>query len=624
MGDDARSMTRGWPAAAVVGLVLFSFSAFAPKTAYSGSIEVVTDEPATDAGGAADSSALPLPQPLSAEDAERYRRIFELQHDGDWQAADAEIAQLQNRLLVGHVLAQRLLHPKQYRASFDELKDWLAEYSDHPEAIQVYALATQRKPKGAEAPERPDGSFLSGLGADIGVLGEEPPRNAPALSDAESAKAQKLKAKVRAHIRSGWPTGAKALIETDDAHRLLGPVEYDELRADIAASYFAYGKDSEALAMAEEAAAHSGGKVPAAHWTAGIAAWRLGDPEGAIRHFEAVAKSPYASKWDVAAAAFWAARANLVTRRPKDVSHWLAVAAEQGRSFYGILARRWLGQPDDLNWQAPVLDEAGLESIAAIPAAQRAFALLQVDQGDRAEDELRKIYATADPDLANTILALSLHGEFPGLAMRIGVQVARETGEVMDAALYPVPSWQPSRGYSVDRSLLFAVIRQESRFDAGAQSHAGARGLMQIMPATARFLAANGDGAADDAEEDGYELFDPVSNISLGQRYLVHLLEDSSVQGNLFMLAAAYNAGPAKVAEWRRKIDDGGDPLLFIESIPSRETRGFVERVIANMWVYQQRLGQPSPSLDAVVAGDWPEYAGQDVRHLNVAGNDGD
>jgi soluble lytic murein transglycosylase-like protein len=144
------------------------------------------------------------------------------------------------------------------------------------------------------------------------------------------------------------------------------------------------------------------------------------------------------------------------------------------------------------------------------------------------------------------------------------------------------------------------------------------------MPATARFLAANGDGAADDAEEDGYELFDPVSNISLGQRYLVHLLEDSSVQGNLFMLAAAYNAGPAKVAEWRRKIGDGGDPLLFIESIPSRETRGFVERVIANMWVYQQRLGQPSPSLDAVVAGDWPEYAGQDVRHLNVAGNDGD
>jgi len=564
------------------------------------------------------STEVALPRPLSATDAERYRRIFALQRDGHWQAADAEIARLHDRLLMGRVLAQRLLHPRLYRARFTELEDWLEHYLDHPEAARIYALAMRRKPKSAGAPPRPDGAYLSGLGADLGLFGKEPPRHPPQLDDAGSRKAQVLKARIRARIRSGWPTGARTLLEADDARGLIGPVETDEIRADIAAAYFAYGKDEEARSLAEEAAAHSSAKVPAADWTAGIAAWRMGDPEAAIKHFEAVAKSPYASKWEVSAAAFWAARANLVTRRPAEFSRWLEIAAKEERTFYGILANRALGTQPALDWDAPELSSADLDRLEAVPGVERALALLQVGEHHRAAQELRKIYASADPDLARAILALSLHGDFPGLAMRIGIQVVRDSGRIMDAAFYPVPSWQPAQGYTIDRALLFAVIRQESRFDADAESHAGARGLMQIMPATAKFIAS------DDPEDDDYELFDPESNIALGQKYLTHLLDDSAVQGNLFMLAAAYNGGPAKLAEWRRKIDDHGDPLLFIESIPSRETRGFVERVIASMWIYQQRLGQPSPSLDAVAAGEWPVYGALDARDLNVAGNDGD
>lgn len=602
---------------AIVSAVFIAARAM-PAMAGDDSIVIAAVEPDASAGAPVASNAIPLPRPLSPTDAERYRHIFALQRDGDWHEADAEIAQLQDRMLMGHVLAQRLLHPRLYRASYAELKDWLDQYLDHPEAMHVYQLAVRRKPRDGHAPPRPDGAYLSGLGADLGLLGEEPPRQPPELNEAEAKKAQALKAKIRAHIRSGWPTGAKALLESDEGQRLIGPVEYDEIRADIAAAYFAYGKDEEALALAEETATHSRSKVPAAHWIAGIAAWRIGDPAAAIRHFEAVAKSPYASGWEISAAAFWAARANLVTRNPTEVSRWLDLAAQQGRTFYGILARRALGMEQDLDWTAPQLDATELDRIGSIPGARRAFALLQVGDTHRSDEELRKIYASADPDLAQSILALALHGDFPGLAMRIGVEVARGTGQVMDSALYPVPSWKPQQGYTIDRALLFAVIRQESRFDAGAESYAGARGLMQIMPQTAKFLASY-----DPDDDSDYELFDPESNIALGQKYLNHLLEDSAVQGNLFMLAAAYNGGPAKLAEWRRKIDDRGDPLLFIESIPSRETRGFVERVIANMWIYQQRLGQPSPSLDAVAAGDWPVYVALDRRDLNVAGNDG-
>ena len=92
------------------------------------------------------------------------------------------------------------------------------------------------------------------------------------------------------------------------------------------------------------------------------------------------------------------------------------------------------------------------------------------------------------------------------------------------------------------------------------------------------------------------------------QRYISHLLDHAYVQGDLFRLAAAYNAGPGNLAKWRRHLGDVEDPLLFIESLPSRETRNFIESVVANLWIYRARLGQPLPSLDAVAAGDWPAY----------------
>lgn len=558
-----------------------------------------------------------LPRPLSETDAERYVRIFALQRDGQWKAADAEIAKLGDPLLLGHVKAQRLLHPTLYRSKFSELRDWLDEYLDHPDAPVIYRLAMSRKPAKAAAPPRPDTAYLSGGGTDFGVFGKRPPREELHLSEAQAAKARKIKAKVRARVRSGWPTGAKEVLESPEARGLIDKVEYDELRALIATGYFAYAKDETALGLAEETARHSRGKVPQAHWIAGIAAWRLGDPKLATRHFEAVAKSEYASRWDVAAAGFWAARANLVTRNPAEVSRWLAIAAGEPRSFYGILARRALGMDLDFDWSAPVLDSHAMERVRTEPAILRALALLQAGEQSRAESELRKLYLRADPELADAIYAIALAGEFPALAMRIGLKIKRETGAMPDAAFYPVPNWTPAAGYQVNRSLLFAVIRQESRFDAQARSGAGARGLMQIMPRTARFLAGGEDAGGDE------NLYDPEANIALGQQYLSHLMYDESVQGNLLMLMAAYNGGPGKLADWRRKIDDNGDPLLFLESIPSPETRNFIERVLANMWIYQQRLGQPSPSMDALVSGDWPAYTALDGSDVEViAGNE--
>jgi hypothetical protein len=108
-------------------------------------------------------TASALPHPLHAADADRYRAIFRLQEGGDWPGADRLIGQLGNRLLLGHVLAQRYLHPTAYRSAYPELREWLERYADLPEAQQIYRLAGVRKQKG-DAPAREPTAVLRRLG----------------------------------------------------------------------------------------------------------------------------------------------------------------------------------------------------------------------------------------------------------------------------------------------------------------------------------------------------------------------------------------------------------------------------------------------------------------------------
>ncbi|MCW5688772.1 MAG: lytic transglycosylase domain-containing protein, partial [Pseudolabrys sp.] len=164
----------------------------------------------------------------------------------------------------------------------------------------------------------------------------------------------------------------------------------------------------------------------------------------------------------------------------------------------------------------------------------------------------------------------------------------------------------------VDSSLVLAFARIESRFQVSATSPVGARGLMQIMPGTAAYISG----------DDGYLgakrnlLNDPRVALSLAQDYIRHLLDTDDIDGNLFFVLAAYNGGPGNLRKW---LDAGvgiDDPLLFIETIPSRETRFFVERVMASYWMYRLRLGDRTPSLDMVASGSWPLYADEETTTL--------
>jgi soluble lytic murein transglycosylase-like protein len=174
------------------------------------------------------------------------------------------------------------------------------------------------------------------------------------------------------------------------------------------------------------------------------------------------------------------------------------------------------------------------------------------------------------------------------------------------AVVIPPMSLFPQHGLHVDPSLLYALVRVESNFDPTAVSAAGARGLLQLMPATAAFM--NKTGSTRITRRAG-GLADPQFNLEMGQRYLNYLAAQSSIDGDLLRILASYNAGPAEAADWNNAQVAEHDPLLYIEMIPNQETRRFVFCVLRYSWAYAAQLDLPVPSLDALAEGRFPRMA---------------
>ena len=564
---------------------------------------------------------------LSAADIERYRNIFALQETGSWRQADHEIAHIANPILMGHVQFQRYMHPTDYRSKFLELSTWMKQYRDHPGAYRIYRLALTRKPANYRNPPPPqtvritideddeEGEIVESAAPARPVY--RSPRQRSRDTRRQIANEQ---AHIRRHIRRGDTAGALKHLPGRVMQDLFDPVEFDQMKSEIAAALFFQNDDEKAFELASAAADRSRTHIEAADWIAGLAAWRLGRLAEAGTYFEALARSPIASDWNAAAGAYWSARTNLVNRRPESVGPWLQIGARYPRTFYGLLSARLLGQDLTFDWDLPELDADRLEALMANPAVRRAVALTEVGQHHLAEQEIRGIETGKMPETVETLMALSARLGLAAAGMQLAGTAPASGATLFDAAAYPVPAWQPTSGFSIDRALVYAFVRQESHFNTRAKSRAGARGLMQLMPSTASYVAR--DRSLRGSKKNA--LYEPDLNLELGQRYLQLLMDGENVRGNLFLVAAAYNGGPGNLSKWLRQMDHGDDPLIFLESIPSRETRLFVERVLTNFWIYRQRLGQDTPSLDAVAAGYWPYYFALDGRAADVAASPAD
>jgi soluble lytic murein transglycosylase-like protein len=542
-----------------------------------------------------------LPRLLSSEDNSLYLRIFAAQNEGRFAEADKLLRSLRDKLLLGHVLAERYLAPG-YHAGYPELAAWLKQYGDLPGAEDIYKQALKRKPRGAHPPRpaaatepAPAGRLDSGDGYDV---------------VARDRRARALQTQMIGAVQGGNPETAERLLERSDTLQYFDQIEYDSTRARVAAGYLYKGNSKKARRLAAAAAARSRDRLSQADWIAGLAAWREDDFAAARASFEALAGSRVASSWMVAAGGYWASRAAIRAGQPELVIGHLEQAARHPRTFYGLLALRELGIEPQLDWELPPLDGAAATRLLAMPATQRAMALAELGRHDLAEREVLLLQRALGPTMAAPVLGLVSRLDMAHLQMRLGTGMRNAAGKRYDATTYPLPAWTPPGGFAIDRALVFALMRQESAFNTRATSRAGARGLMQLMPKTASFVAQDSSLKGSNRSK----LYSPDFNVGLGQQYIVHLLDETPAGDNLFWIAAAYNGGPGNLARWLKTIDHGNDPLLFIESIPNRETRGFIERVLSNYWIYRYRLGQDLDSLDQVASGEWPRYRSEDYR----------
>lgn len=411
---------------------------------------------------------------------------------------------------------------------------------------------------------------------------------------------------VKQDVANGSPSRALKRLSHDKAVPYLDPVEKDQLRTVIARGYLLAGKLEQSYELAAGAAKRSGTYIPQAGWIGGLAAWRQGKFADSARMFANSAEASHSSAWQASASAYWASRAYARAGQPQHISGWLKKAAAHPRTFYGLIATRALGLDYDFNWDVPALTAAHRKTLEGHPQAREAMALVKQGHPHRASTVLAKIDMSGNAALREAVMAYAANKNLSAVAMQLAQTQAHPDGGYYDAALYPLIPWKPKDGYTVDRALVHAIIRQESKFNPSAVSHRGAQGLMQVMPSTADYII----GKALFKNKDSHaQLRDPQTNLEVGQRYIEKLLYQDHVDTELFSLVVAYNAGPGNLRKWKREMAEmKDDPLLFIESIPMGETRAYVERVMSNYWIYRLRMKQSVPSLDAVAGGQWAQY----------------
>ncbi len=286
---------------------------------------------------------------------------------------------------------------------------------------------------------------------------------------------------------------------------------------------------------------------------------------------------------------YWRARA-LQANKQQQAANAIFLALSREHHYYGQLAQEELGPV----MQAPQINiKTGGENIAAIarqPGIARAQALYAL--GLRSEASLEwnwTVQAFSDTQLL-AAAELARRMEWYDRA----INTAERTRELHDFELrfiapYRELARQAASDNQIDEAWVFGLMRQESRFINVARSHVGAAGLMQVMPATARWIAQRLGIKGFDASE----MQDPARNIQFGAYYLKHM--QTTLGGSPVLATAAYNAGPGRAQRWRdtRPME----AAIYIESIPFSETRDYVKKVMSNAMYYATRFGQPSVLL---------------------------
>ncbi len=376
-------------------------------------------------------------------------------------------------------------------------------------------------------------------------------------------------------LASGFPHEVST---TDQGGRI-----WDERRHLVLAALRA-GDAHAAYAAAADSGLTAGSDGADAEFDAGwIALTKLNEPEKAARHFanlERIGTTPVTR----GRAFYWEARAAEARGQKQASEEFYGRAARYNTTFYGMLAAEKLGQRLTLQSDPDITSQARatFENRDAVAATRLLF-----DYGQR---ELFRVFVlnlddilpTAEDEAQLVDLARN-YGEMD-TSMR-AARAAAQRGFILPQRAYPVRNAPDGGG--AEPALVLAITRQESSFDPNVHSGAGARGMMQLMPGTAKILARRMGVSYSPSQLD-----EPDYNMRLGAQFLGQLV--SQFSGSYVMAAAGYNAGPGRPTQWTQFCGDprGGstDPIDFIECIPFSETRNYVMRVMENQQIYRAKL----------------------------------
>ncbi len=395
--------------------------------------------------------------------------------------------------------------------------------------------------------------------------------------------------------RRDWPAAETILLSVTGSPATLGdPESWADRRLDLArrAAREHRGQAAYALASQNFLTPAAGYVYSDTEWVAGwVALTMLHDPARAIAHFQRFENS-VDTPISLGRGGYWLGRAYEAAGNKAEAHRWFADAGRYQTSFYGQLAAARIGLAGD-----PQLAVAELPDWRTHPAMDSDDVRLAVTLFYAGEDSLAM---QTFSHLGETLPAGAL-APLTGLALDLGqqhyaVRIAKKAarrGVLIYPAYYPLHE-VGHYATKVEPAFALSIARQETEMNPRAISRAGARGLMQLMPATAKKVA----GWINEPYDSGRLLSDWRYNVRLGETYLAH--RAAQYGGSYAMAAAAYNAGAGRVDDWTAAFGDPRRPDIdivdWIEMIPFDETRNYVQRVMEGLYVYRSRLaGKAGP-----------------------------
>lgn len=387
---------------------------------------------------------------------------------------------------------------------------------------------------------------------------------------------------------------ASLIIERSTSAQALGdPQAWAKRRADLARILMRQGDNKLAYQVAAKHQITQGDDYADLEFLAGFAALRgLQDPDRAAQHFSHM-KTLVQTPISVSRADYWAARALDAKGDAVGAKAAFSRAAKFQTAYYGLLAAEALGlslDPSLVNVGTP---GAGWKTARFANSSVLAAARALLVAGDRTL--AKRFFLHLGESLNDTELEqladLALRLDEPHIAVLLG-KAAAERGLILARAYFPVVDMVPD-GLPVSRALALSISRRESEFDPKAQSPAGARGLMQVMPATAEVVAKK----LGETSSASRLIADPVFNVRIGSTFLGHLVEEFGP--SIALVASGYNAGPGRPRQWIERFGDprqrSVDVVDWVEMIPFTETRTYVMRVAEGVVIYRDRLrGAPT------------------------------